>query len=161
MIKLERKDPLNLLTEEEAKIARLTAHISEKISSDDERLDELDEEEKLIYLLRAYQGHYLGQGVAAFFFSPMALIRSEIEWALERVGALKTLSSLRRCAKIIHGGSDPELDEHESLTKDEQERRLDEATAIGDNYEVEDELEEKVSALVLKHFSERGYELVD
>ena len=160
-MKLQRKNPNNEITEEEVKVSRLAEHIGEKISWEDCRRNELEEEERLIYLLYTFYGAYVSLGMAEFLLSTMAPLRGEIELALERLGTLETLNALRVCGKVVLGSSDPGLEEFESLSDDEQWKRRDEASEIGDDFSIVHEFRDGLDALILKHFSERGYELVD
>jgi hypothetical protein len=162
MLKLQRKrNPNNVLTEEEVKVARLAEHIGNKISWDDRRRNELDEEEKTIYLLYTFYGAYVSLGMAEFLLSTMAPLRGEIELALERLGTLETLNALRVCGKVVLGSSDPGWEEFESLSDDEQWKRRDEASEIGDDFSIVHEFRDGLDTLILKHFSARGYELAD
>jgi hypothetical protein len=150
------------LTDDEAKAARLRAHIFSKIGFTDERLRELDDEEQVLYCLCVLQSQHAMSGVHNFFDSPAVLLRSDIESALEKVGAVRMLSGLRASAKIVLGSSDPDFEEYDALTDEKREQRRDDASQIFSlDTAADDELDEKIKDLSLKHFSERGYELVD
>jgi hypothetical protein len=62
---------------------------------------------------------------------------------------------------VVLGSSDPGWEEFESLSDDEQWKRRDEASEIGDDFSIVHEFRDGLDTLILKHFSARGYELAD
>ena len=153
-------------SEDEAKGCALTSHIMHRISLEDERINELSEDERVIYCGERLAGQINMSGFSNFFEDGIALIYEPVVEMLQKLGATQLETALR-ASKEIYLGDKPVTEEtlaeaEEELFPDDwdgKELEWKKQIMALKSREAERDFHDKLWFFKLRHFEAAGYEL--
>lgn len=154
------------LSEDAAKAFALTSHIMYRISLEDERINELSEDERVIYCGERLSAQINIDGFSNFFEYGIALIYEPVIGMLQKLGA-KELEAALSASKEIYLGDKPVTEEtlaeaEEELFSEErdgEEREWKKRIEDLESDEAERDFHDKLWFFKLRHFEAAGYEL--
>jgi Domain of unknown function (DUF4375) len=166
-MKLQRTTcTITKISEDEAKAEALTSHIMHRISLEDERINELSEDERVIYCGERLAGQINMSGFSNFFEYGIALIYEPVVKMLQKLGATDLEAALR-ASKAIYMGDRPVTPdtlaeaEEELFPDDWDGKELEWKKRIMalKSREAERDFHDKLWFFKLRHFEAAGYEL--
>lgn len=168
ILKMKLKRPASMFkdSEDAVKAAALTSHIMHRISIDDGRINELSEDERVIYCGERLGAQINMSGFSNFFEDGIALIYEPVVETLQKLGA-KELEAALRASKAIYMGDRPVTPDtlaeaEEELFPDEwdgEELEWKRRIMALKNREAERDFHDKLWFFKLRHFEAAGYEL--
>lgn len=154
------------ISEDEAKAEALTSHIMHRISLEDERINELSEDERVICCGERLAGQISMSGFSNFFEFGIALIYEPVVEMLQKLGATELEATLRASKAIYMGDRvvtpDTLAEAEDELSAGEwdgEEPEWKKRIIALRSREAERDFQDKLWFFKLRHFEAAGYEL--